>query len=279
FAHWSGSWARFIDFVAVHEKKKDVVIVANQEGEFEKNTTKQFYDKLFTFKRLKLLKHYGYGTIVVKGANGEEFIVKTIPQPNERTLTVIVRPSFLPYDMKMLQLAAERLLATGDNTAAEAWAARCKLYQYENVSNCGCKTTFLAQQVALAKTVSLSLARFIEIAGQSSRHELPEADLFEAIALVESDGFSKATQEFCRVIAQNYSFKPVLEGALKRAAWMHTLPELMKEEAEALDPVFTKALMTSFVDESVRPPTQVPTDYAPLLARVNSRVQEHLAKG
>ena len=155
YAHHPASWGEFIDCVAVHEKNKHAVIVLNQRGEFAHPTTQEFQDTIFTPQRLAFLKQKGYGTVLFKGQGPETTLLQDAEIPHlERRLTVIVRPSFNPSDMRCMQLASERLLATGDNSAVESWCARCKLYLYEDVANLGCKWRFLQQQVDLAQTIS-----------------------------------------------------------------------------------------------------------------------------
>ena len=160
YAHWPASWAKYIDAVAIHEKVKDVIIVLNQHGEFKQLSTGDFRDQIFTPERLSFLKSKGYGRVKLKGAERGTIVLQ---REAGRCLTVIVRPSFSPKDMKRMQLASERLLATGDNSAAEAWASRCKLYLYEDVANLGCKWRFLQQQVDLAQSISPNLAKLVAL--------------------------------------------------------------------------------------------------------------------
>ena len=176
YAHHDASWGKFIDSVAIHERDKHVVIVLNQQGAFSGYTTHGFQDELFTPDRLAFLRQKGYGTVILKGEGLEPILLQEAENPGlERRLTVIIRPSFVPSDMRRMQLASERLLATGDNSAVEAWSARCKLYLYEDVANLGSKWRFLQQQVDLAQTISPNLAKLLALFGGDRR--LPQRSL------------------------------------------------------------------------------------------------------
>ncbi|NGX60102.1 MAG: hypothetical protein KR126chlam3_01265, partial [Chlamydiae bacterium] len=251
YAHHSASWGKFIDCVAIHEKKKDVVIVINRGGEF----TKEFQDRIFTPERLAFLKEKGYRSVKYKEKGHE----RTFFQPEEeeeeegRHLTVITRPSFAPEDMKYMQLASERLLATGDNSAVESWCSRCILYLYEDVANdmLGAKHRFLQQQVDLAKTISPNLSQLLALFGGDRRlpncslnKPLRKEEMVEMERLLGDPNLSDATLQFCKHITANYSFDKVLEGALKRAAWHHLIPALAKVEADNLGEKFQSGLVT-----------------------------------
>jgi hypothetical protein len=89
YAHRPKSWEKFIDCVAIHEKKKDVVIVLNQRGLIQEATfydfsTKEFREKIFTEKRLSFLRKKGFGNVVLKG-EGEKFIIS-----NTKTLKLVL---------------------------------------------------------------------------------------------------------------------------------------------------------------------------------------------
>jgi hypothetical protein len=51
YAHRKASWGKFIDFVAVHERDKQVVIVLNQSSLYEEHSAQSFFDTLFTPER------------------------------------------------------------------------------------------------------------------------------------------------------------------------------------------------------------------------------------
>jgi hypothetical protein len=232
YAHTLGSWGKFIKCVAIHEKKRDVVIVLNQKGTFYDLSTKEFKEKIFTKKLLNFLRKKGCGNIVLKG-KGQKIVLSK--KPLGRTLTVIVRTFFAPNDMKRLQLAAERILSTGDNSAVEAWCSRCILYLYENLANGGCKWRFLQQQVDLAKPISCNLSRLLALFGGDKR--LPKGrtdkeDMNEMEKLLSDPDLGNNTLKFCDHIVKNYSFDKVLEAALKRAAWHYCLPEKINDELE-----------------------------------------------
>lgn len=63
-----------------------------------------------------------------------------------------------------MQLIADRLLATGDNTAIESICCFPKLYFYEDVHNGGCKNKFLEQQINIANE---KLARLLDLFGSN----------------------------------------------------------------------------------------------------------------
>ncbi len=274
YAHHRASWGKFIDCVAIHEKNKHVVLVLNQRGEFAQLSTQEFQDQIFTPQRLAFLKQKGYGTVQLKGQEQDTTVLQD--SQSDRQLTVIIRPSFTPNDMRQMQLASERLLATGDNSAVESWCARCKLYLYEDVANMGCKWRFLQQQVDLAKTISPNLSRLLALFGGDRR--LPNPSLNEPLngqrmaemeQLLNDPDLSDATLQFCDHITSNYSFHEVLEAALKRTAWHHLIPELAKIEAETLDEDFRSELVTYIKNPEARKVLRVRA-----LPELGKRVQE-----
>jgi hypothetical protein len=251
YAHRPASWGKFIDCVAIHEQNKHVVIVLNQRGEFANLATEQFQNQIFTPARLAFLKQKGYGTVILKGQGPTALALQDAEDPQlERCLTVIIRPSFAPSDMRQLQLASERLLGTGDNSALESWCARCKLYLYEDVANLGCKWRFLQQQVDFAQTISPNLSRLLALFGGDRRlpgvsvnETFSREEMSEIEQLLNDPDLSDATLHFCDHVTTNYSFDKVLEGALKRAAWHHCIPELASIEAETIDKEFFPELL------------------------------------
>ena len=190
--------------------------------------------------------------MLFKGQGSETTLLQDAKNPQlERRLTVIVRPSFNPSDMRCMQLASERLLATGDNSAVESWCARCKLYLYEDVSNLGCKWRFLQQQVDLAQTISPNLSKLLALFGgdrrlpnRSLNQPLDGPKMIEMEELLNAPDLSDATLQFCDRITSTYSFYAVLEAALKRTAWHHYIPQLARIEAETLDESFRTGLVT-----------------------------------
>lgn len=276
YAHRSTSWGKFIDFTAVHEQKKHVTIVLNQFGEFQKYSTEEFKDKIFTKERIEFLKAWGYGTLIVKGKENEPIVVLKSSEPNLRMFTVIVRQSFLPTDMKRLQLASERILATGDNTAAEAWASRCILYLYEDVSNLGCKEAFLQQQVAIASKIDSQLAEFLRIGGKNDPLSKEEMDFM--ITCLQNPSFSQHTLDFCTYITEHFSFRDVLEGALKRVAWQYCLPELVDIEITCLDDSVKQGILDHFKDFTTQEQLLTVNNLSLLGSKVYERVMAHLGR-
>ena len=190
YAHRFDSWTKFIDVVARHEAgRKHVALVMNQKGEFTDLTTLEFYHKVFTEERLSLFKQCGYGKITVKGAEEEPLVVPGTLDTPLPSFTVILRPLFKPNDMKNLQLASERLLATGDNTAAESWAARCKLFVYEDVANGGggAKRKFLKQQVAIANSLSPDLGTLLRLFGKDYGTPLTPEEKEQIAQILQKD--------------------------------------------------------------------------------------------
>lgn len=252
YAHRPVSWGKFIDCVAIHEKNKHVLIVLNQRGEFAHPTTQEFQDQIFTPHRLAFLKQKGYGTVIFKGQEPGATLLQEAENPQiDRRLTVIVRPSFNPSDMRRMQLASERLLATGDNSAVESWCARCKLYLYEDVANMGCKWRFLQQQVDLAQTISPNLSKLLALFGgdrrlpdRSLNQPLDEQKMVEMESLLNTPDLSDATLQFCDHIVSSYSFDAAFEAALKRTAWHHYVPQLATIEVETLDESYRTGLVT-----------------------------------
>lgn len=249
YAHHPASWGKFIDCVAIHEKDKHVVLVLNQRGEFAHPSTQEFQEQILGEERLAFLKSKGYGDIILKGQDQKAVYLQK--GSSARSFTVIIRPSFTPNDMKQMQLASERLLATGDNSAVESLCARCQLYLYEDVANMGCKWRFLQQQVDLAKEISPNLSQLLALFGGDRRlserflnKPLSCEKMEEVEKLLNDPELGNATLEFCNHITSNYSFDDVLEGALKRTVWHHCIPELVKLESEMLDDEFQTGLVT-----------------------------------
>src|SRR5262249_972607 len=167
YAHKVSSHGRFIDFVAVHEREKNVVIVLNStliDPIRKKYSLQDYHARIFNSERLAFLQKWGFKSVVVKGEENRPIEMQTHSEQG-RVFAVILRSSFSPVDMKWLQLASDRLLNTGDNTPAEAFAARCILYLYENVDdiviNSKTKTKFTAQQVAIAESIYPPLGELI----------------------------------------------------------------------------------------------------------------------
>jgi hypothetical protein len=279
YAHHANSWANFIDCVALHEQKKEVVIVLNQNGEFTHLSTEQFRDQIFTVERLAFLESRGYSSVTLKGVGDEAIQVAKHDLPG-RSLTVIVRAAFAPNDMAPLQLAAERILATGDNSAVEAWCARCQLYLYEDVANAGCKWRFLQQQVDLAQTISPNLSRLLALFGGDRRLAKSAAGerMAEIERLLQDPKLGQDTLAFCTHITENYSFDQVLEGALKRTAWHHLIPELATIETETLDQSFREGLVAYLQAKEAAETSLQVTALPELKGRVHRAVQRFLSE-
>ncbi len=242
YARRSATWKRFISLIAIQEQEKDVVIVLNQTALFDscQYTTDGFCRKIFTPDFLSFLEKYGFGQVRVKGVEEEPIVMPTGNTPDLRTLDFVIRPNFTPGDVMAFQLASDRLLCTGDNTPLESWAARCSLYLYECQSRE--KELFLKQQVEAAKPKHPIFARYLQLT--SKRGDFTEAEMNEVIALLRDPQLPQQTLAFCKEVVIIHSFKNVLVGALKRAAWHHLLPNLLSAEAEAIDLNFKEKVIT-----------------------------------
>jgi hypothetical protein len=215
----------------------------------------------------------------LKGVGDEAIQVAKHDLPG-RSLTVIVRAAFAPNDMAPLQLAAERILATGDNSAVEAWCARCQLYLYEDVANAGCKWRFLQQQVDLAQTISPNLSRLLALFGGDRRLAKSAAGerMAEIERLLQDPKLGQDTLAFCTHITENYSFDQVLEGALKRTAWHHLIPELATIETETLDQSFREGLVAYLQAKEAAETSLQVTALPELKGRVHRAVQRFLSE-
>jgi len=280
YAHHPASWGKFIDVVAKHEKNKNVVIVLNQSNAAVDFSSEEFATKILSDQRLKELAKKGFGTIRLK-ARGEKMKILRMGK-NLRALTVIIRPFFLPEEMRCLQFASERLLTTGDNTPIEGCCARCKLLVYEDVSMLGEKWRFLIQMVDLANTIDPNLSQLLALFGGDKR--LPNRLLNQELdfetkkkieRLLDDPNLDSATMQFCKKIAAEYSFEPVLMGALKRAAWHHVIPSLANIEEEALQENFHKPLV-AHLKNPVPNKTNLLIDSLPQISRrVNQAVHKY----
>ncbi len=245
YAHHISSWGNFIDCVALHEREKHVVIVLIQRGVEKVLSAEEFMQKVLSEQRVLFLEEKGYGRVCLKAQSGTYILRKGMRE--SRSLTIIVRPFFSPKDVFFMQLAAERLLATGDNSAAESWSSRCKLYLYENLSYFGFKREFLEQQVGLALEFSPSLSRLLSLfGGLEGEVNTPfnAGQLKEAELLLTDPHLAEATLQFCDYILANYSFSGVLQGAIKRAVWHYVMPELSEVEIGAIGQEFYQRSVT-----------------------------------
>lgn len=280
YAHHPISWAKFIDCVALHDHK-EVVIVLNQEGEFIRLSTEAFYKGIFTEDRLHFLRRKGYGSVIVKGIEPEA--ISWEDPERRRRITVIVRPSFLPPDMRCTQLAAKGLVATGDNTAVESWSAGCELYLYEDVNNSmsGRKTEFLQQQIGIANQISPRLGRVLALFGGDLRdvcinsvNPLTQEERDEMEQLLSDPRLPEYTMAFCKRITSEFSFKEVLIGAMKRAIWQYLLPDLLQLETEEMGKKFYEG-MIAYLKDPDRSPFRLSVQKLDDLGR---RIQEVVTK-
>lgn len=270
YAHLTNSWKKFIDFVAVHERQKMVTIVLNQNGCNNPHSIESFGEQVFTAERLSFLKKWGYGKIAIKGQEQEPLLVQTGSEPTDRSLTIILRRSFSPSDVRNLQLASERLLATGDNTPAESWAARCKLFVYEIWNG---KAAFFYEQASLAEKVSPQLGKLMTIFSRAVG-ELSAKEMSEAIDILLQPSLSQATLDFCNLVTKSHSFADALEGALKRTAWHHRIPRLIDLEAEVIDEQLQSQVINYLSSEEAVPNTATIKNLPLLSQRIEQLVKQ-----
>jgi hypothetical protein len=273
YAHEIASKEKFIDCIAIHEKSKHVTIVLNYKNKDAPDVEGRiFKDSVFTPGRLKFLKEHGYGTVAFKTKGQKQTFLQTDEHSSARCLTVLVYPSFSADDMRQMQLAAERLLATGDNSAIEAWCARCRLYLYETWPH---KKVFLQQQMNVAKEISPSLSRLLCLFGGDDKSSiLSKEEMIEVEQLLNDPELSTATLQLCKKITTSYSFSEVLEGALKRSAWHHCIPDLARVEAESFDGDFCSGLIEYLKDSETSGDAPEKTLRVMTLRDLDKRVHE-----
>lgn len=261
YAHNPNLRGRFIEAVAIHECSKDAIIVLNDRGAFGALSSEEFFDYIFTSKRLDLLQKKGYGSITLKTKNKEISFLLSEDGQNMRNVTVITRPSFTPHDMKQLQLSSERMIATGDNTAIEAWCAKCKLFLYECLPH---KLGFKEQQIDLAKKMAPAMSRLLELPNDCSTSKLEKA--------VHDPDLEKDTLNFCKYVVEHCSFGPIFEAGIKRAAWHHIIPDLVTIEEQTIDKEFQTDLIQYVKDPKSKKFLTINT-----LPQLEKRIQETVA--
>lgn len=275
YAHYSESWARFIDSVATQTQTKNVVIVLNTRSTLEKFHEMEFKETIFTKERLRMLQELGYGIVHLKRKNepGKAILLES-PKEN-RSLEVILREGFLPEDVKWLQLAAEGLLTTGDNSFTEAIAARCTYLQYE-VANpiYSCKSNFQKQIIAQANDLYAPLGKLLAINGESC--SLSQEDEEARRNLLRDPLMRSATLMFCEKITQEHDARPLLEAAIKRVAWTYLIPELFALEREHIDPESQKELCAFFEGVDSPPRKVAVSNLTQLAQEIQAKVQDYM---
>lgn len=269
YAHRPESWGKFIDCVAIHEKDRSVMIVLNQHGEFNCFNTKTFWENI-VISRIPFLRSRGYGNIILQGHDERYSDINK----NGRNFTIIIRESFHPDDMRLMQLKAERIMATGDNSSIESICSRCQLYLYEDVANCGCKYLYLQQQVDIAKLFSPNLSHLLEIFGST---KLNTTWLDEIEILLSDDNLTSATMKFCEHIINNYSFSDVIESSIKRVVWHHLIPSLLDVEVNCIDDDFKTGIGKYLVDQSTAEQNHTLSNLDAMGLQLQKLVTEYLA--
>ncbi|MBI5272784.1 MAG: DUF562 domain-containing protein [Chlamydiia bacterium] len=255
YAHRASSWEKFIDCVAMHEKNsankknnKDVIIVLNQKGAVDEYFFEDF--KKMLLQKLDLLKNKGFGKVVLKSKDEASTLLDQGSKEGS-SFTVMIRPSFSPRDMERLQLASDRLLSTGNNSAVESWCARCKLYLYESVyGSDGFGQIFLQHQVDRASEVSRNLGRFLALAGgdirsvsaRSVTQPFAQVQIKELEEILEDPNLEKDTLNFCDCLVKRTPFQEIVTNSLKRTIWHSRISELVQIEREGLGKEFYEKL-------------------------------------
>lgn len=246
YAHKPNSWAKFIDFVCTHEKILNVIIILNCHGEFDQLTEQEFEKKILTTKRITFLKSFGYEEITLNGRNLTQNIFNNLftflkgrnsteSGPNKsRKLVIIIKPKFFQPDMKRIQLLSDRILATGNNSPAEAIACKCKLYLYEDVHNGGVTPEFAREQIELAKIIYQPLAELLEIFS-SNFTPLSKDQMNRCIEILQDPKLSSATIEFCQTAINKFSFDDIFKASLLRTMWHYVNPQLLLDEINSID--------------------------------------------
>lgn len=212
YAHRHESHIKFVQCVAIHEKKKNILIFMNAEG--------AYFNEEFI---LPDLTKYDIGMVVIDGEQIRQ-------SDTGRILSIFNYKHLSLNDIMYLQLMSDRLLATGDNTAIESICCFPKLYLYEDVQNGGCKSNFLKQQVSLS---TKPLGKLLYLFGHS-----PFLFTDENLNIVENIlnefDISADLLAFCEDIINNYSFKNIMLSSMKRILYHRDNPEMWKEECNLL---------------------------------------------
>jgi hypothetical protein len=246
YAHRAYSWGRFIDVAAWHESSADLVFVLNRRGAYGVCSAAAFLEKIFTVERQDLLAKQGFRLVRIQDEISNAPVLSlsahtTHMHHKRRQIQVILRQRFKPQDMRLLQLAAERLLSTGDNTAIESWAARAKIFVYEDVNNGGYKTAFLAQQIAIAQQVAPDVASLLQIFGSKGK-VLPNLGQQNMQQLLRKPNLADDTLRFCEHLCTHYDLRLHLTGALKRTVWLTCNPALWQIEIDLTAPYLQEPL-------------------------------------
>jgi hypothetical protein len=239
YSHEIKNHLRFFDTITIHEKSKDVICLCNTETSFIPYLISfdEMKRQLFDTKRLAHFLKHGFFKIILKTTT-DQHIVQLDPTRHGKVLTVLLYGQISPLDMKYVQLAADRILATGDNSPIEAWAARCKLYVYEKLIF---KGEFLEMQVSIAKQVAPKLGNLLELFASEGLDDDDYRETVTAI-LADEEKISEETYAFCRHITSKFSLDQRLMSFIKRAAWHYVKPELSLQEAKFLDKSLERSL-------------------------------------
>lgn len=234
YAYNLHSWEKFIDVITIDEQKRDLVLVCG-------TSRWQNFFSILNATKLSKIKERGIGKVLAKN-KGQVGWTPFLEEQEGRTFRILVWPSISPDDFRRLQLASDRLLATGDNSAAEAWAARPpRLYLYEDI---GFKNDFLEQQIRVAKKVAPLLGEILCLFSSVIRFE--EIEISILTKLLQKDSLEEDVSKFCQYIIHNFSLEPIFKGAILRAAWHAANPNLMEEEVDATRQIWETQMLVLF---------------------------------
>ena len=233
YAKEEGSKIKYIKLVAMDEREKNPVILI------------PFLSENCISKLIPFLEKQGYGRLIFKNTDGGETSHNI--SDKGRQLTIITTKRMEAADVKWAQLAAERLLSTGDNSLIESLCARARLHVYETRFH---KRALSKQLINLAGQFSPSLSQLLQLF-EDLPTDSPWSDelLGKIKALLDDPKLTDGSLALSEAVVQGYSFETVLEAALKRTVWQHVLPKLAATEYTHVEEEF-KTIMEHYRDNS-----------------------------
>ncbi len=94
--------------------------------------------------------------------------------------------------------------------------------------------------------------------------------------LLQDPSLPEATLQFCNHITKRYSFDTVLEAAIKRCAWIHTLPELTALEEATMGTEFSDSILAYLYRDQPSPETLTVRTLPELGRRIKRIVGAHV---
>ncbi|ANH78254.1 hypothetical protein Cs308_0083 [Candidatus Chlamydia sanziniae] len=217
----------FIDIVMLDETEKDVVVVCNHKVETGIRMT-EHDQTVFNERKCLLMANRGYSHLNVIHCCDQSIEVKERVVLNEtkgRAYTLILTSTLDGSDVRNLQLASDRMLATGDNSAFESMAAGCKLFVYETLEHKHC---WQEEQAIFASRISSDLERFFDTIAHENKK------LIRLLPQLKNPNLHKACRTFCETAVACKDFSYVLDTAVRQAIWTSRHPELIVMEQKAL---------------------------------------------